>query len=108
MVTFPVGEGTTSGYLALPAAGKGRGVLVLHTWWGLTEPFRRVCDRLAQEGFVALAPDLYHGKITDVPEEAQALGDALDQDPARWLGDISGGGKEIHRYHAADHAGTHP
>ena len=107
MITFPVGEGTAPGYLALPAAGKGRGVLVLHTWWGLTEPFRRVCDRLAQEGFVALAPDLYHGKITDSPEEAQALGDALDQDATRWRGDISGGVKELHRYDEADQAGTH-
>jgi carboxymethylenebutenolidase len=64
-------------------------VVVLHAWWGLTEPFQRVCDRLAQAGFVALAPDLYHGKTTASVEEAKALGAALDQDEERWRGDIA-------------------
>jgi carboxymethylenebutenolidase len=64
-------------------------VLVLHAWWGLTEPFRQVCDRLAEEGFVALAPDLYHGKTTASVEEAQALGEACDQDVERWRGTIA-------------------
>jgi len=102
MMTFPVDGGTAPGYLALPAGGRGPGVLVLHTWWGLTEPFRRVCDRLAEAGFVALAPDLYHGKTTDSIEEAKALGDALDQDVRRWRGDIAGGVQELQR-HAAAH-----
>jgi carboxymethylenebutenolidase len=100
MIDYPVSTGTAPGYLALPAGGEGPGVLVLHTWWGLIEPFRRVCDRLATEGFVALAPDLYHGKTTDSPEEAQALGDALDKDVKRWRGDIAGGIQELHRHDA--------
>ncbi|MGE5072875.1 MAG: dienelactone hydrolase family protein [Anaerolineae bacterium] len=98
MMDFPVKGGTAPGYLALPSAGQGPGVMVLHTWWGLTEPFRRVCDRLAAEGFVALAPDLYHGKTTNSPEEAQVLGDALDHDPARWRGDIAGAAQELQRH----------
>ena len=98
MINFPAGEGTSPGYLALPKEGKGPGVLVLHTWWGLTEPFRQVCDRLAAAGFAALAPDLYHGKTTASEEEAQALGEALDQNVARWRGDITGAVQEVHRY----------
>lgn len=67
------------GYLALPTAGKGHPVLVLHAWWGLNAVIKALCDRLAQAGFVAFAADLYHGKVTDQIEEAGVLGAALDQ-----------------------------
>jgi carboxymethylenebutenolidase len=90
MREFQTNGRTISGYLAEPSHGSGPGVLVLHAWWGLTEPFRHVCDRLAEAGFVALAPDLYHGRTTAVVEEAQALGEALDRDVERWRGDIAG------------------
>jgi carboxymethylenebutenolidase len=50
--------------LATPDTAGGPRVVVLHAWWGLTEPFRQVCDRLASAGFVAFAPDLYRGKTT--------------------------------------------
>ncbi|MBX3084304.1 MAG: dienelactone hydrolase family protein [Anaerolineae bacterium] len=66
------------GYLAMPAAGKGGAVLVLHAWWGLNDTIKAVCDRLAAVGFVAFAPDLYHGKVTDQIAEAETLGSALD------------------------------
>jgi carboxymethylenebutenolidase len=59
------------GYLSLPPAGKGPGVLVLHAWWGLNEFFRDLCDQLAQEGYAALAPDLFAGKIARTIEEAE-------------------------------------
>jgi carboxymethylenebutenolidase len=58
-------------YLALPSTGKGPGVLVLHAWWGLNDFFRGFCDRLAQEGFVALAPDMFSGKIARTIAEAE-------------------------------------
>ncbi|HVP31671.1 MAG TPA: dienelactone hydrolase family protein [Myxococcota bacterium] len=61
------------GYLALPASGRGPGVIVIHEWWGLVPHVREVCDRLAREGFVALAPDLYRGAATTDPDEAGRL-----------------------------------
>ena len=63
---------------------------MLHAWWGLTEPFRQVCDRLAEAGFVALAPDLYRGKTTASVEEAEALASSLDGELERVRGDIRG------------------
>lgn len=62
-----------TGYLALPEAGHGAGVLVLHAWWGLTDAVRAVCDRLAAEGFVALAPDLFAGRTATTAEAGEAL-----------------------------------
>jgi carboxymethylenebutenolidase len=62
-----------TGYLAVPESGDGPGVLVLHAWWGLTDFFKHVCDRLAAEGFVALAPDLLDGKTATTVDEAEAL-----------------------------------
>lgn len=61
------------GYLALPPAGGGPGVLVLHAWWGLTAPFMDLCDRLAGAGFVALAPDLYRGRTAGTIDAAEEL-----------------------------------
>jgi len=61
------------GYLALPASGRGPGVLVIQEWWGLVPHIRGVCDRFAREGFVALAPDLYRGEATSDPDEASRL-----------------------------------
>jgi carboxymethylenebutenolidase len=61
------------GYLALPASGRGPGVIVIQEWWGLVDQIRDVCDRFAREGFVALAPDLYRGESTSDPDAAGRL-----------------------------------
>jgi len=66
------------GFLAVPPTGKGPGVLVLHAWWGLNATIKAFCTRLAEAGFVAFAPDLYHGKVADTIPDAEALGQALD------------------------------
>jgi carboxymethylenebutenolidase len=60
-----------TGYLSLPESGEGPGVLVLHAWWGLNPFFKRVCERLATEGFVALAPDLLGGQVATSVEDAE-------------------------------------
>ncbi len=62
---------TNQGYLAVPSADTGPGILVLHAWWGLNDFFRSFCDQLAHAGFVALAPDMFAGKIARTVEEAQ-------------------------------------
>jgi carboxymethylenebutenolidase len=89
MKEFTVDGRKISAYLAVPEQGSGPGVLVLHAWWGLTEPFQQVCDRLAEAGFVALAPDLYHGKTARTVEEAEAMVEALNQDEERVRSDIA-------------------
>ena len=66
------------GFLAVPPAGKGPGVLVLHAWWGLNDTIKAFCTRLAESGFVVFAPDLYHGKVADTIPDAETLGKALD------------------------------
>ena len=66
------------GFLAVPPTGKGPGVLVLHAWWGLNDTIKAFCTQLAEAGFVAFAPDLYHGKVADTIPGAKALSTALD------------------------------
>ena len=71
------------GYLAIPPTGNGSAVLVLHAWWGLNDTMKAFCTRLAASGFVAFAPDLYHGKIADTIAGAETLSSALDTKQAR-------------------------
>src|ERR1700719_3611141 len=77
-VEFPSNGHTCSGYLATPTSGRGPGVVVIQEYWGLVPHIRDLCDRFAAEGFVALAPDLYHGKEAKEPDEAGKLLMALD------------------------------
>ena len=73
MVDFSSDGGTARGYLAVPQKGKGPGVIVIQEWWGLVGHIKDVCDRFAKQGYVALAPDLYHGKSARSPDEAGKL-----------------------------------
>ena len=82
MTEFPSNGTTGSGYLSVPASGGGPGVVVIQEWWGLNDQIKEVCDRYAVEGFVALAPDLYRGKTTTEPDEAQKLMMALNIEQA--------------------------
>ena len=72
--------GSVSGYLAT-AAGSTKHVVVIQEWWGLNDQIRGVCDRFAAVGFNALAPDLYQGRVTTNPDEANHLMTGLD-----WVG----------------------
>ncbi|HEV2460235.1 MAG TPA: dienelactone hydrolase family protein [Ktedonobacterales bacterium] len=107
MIDFDAAGTPAPGYLATPETAVGQGApggVVLHEWWGLTEPFRQVCDRLAQAGFVALAPDLYRGKTAAAIEEAEALATALDGESERVRGDITGALRYLRQHGASSPA----
>ena len=84
MVQFPSNGSTGGGYLATPESGAGPGVVVIQEWWGLVPHIKDVCERLAREGFTALAPDLYHGQSVpnSEPDEAGKLMMAMNLDDA--------------------------
>jgi carboxymethylenebutenolidase len=90
MVSFASNGLDARGHLALPDSGTGPGLLVIQEWWGLNEQIKGVADRLAQQGFVALAPDLYHGELAghDEMDKASELMQALPADRA--ANDMSG------------------
>ena len=72
-VDIRVDDNYIPGYLAVPESGSGPGVLLLHAWWGLNDFMKDLAERLALEGFVTLAPDLYNGPTADTIEEADQL-----------------------------------
>ena len=92
-VEFPSNGHTCEGYLATPASGKGPAVVVIQEWWGLVDHIRDLCDRFASEGFLALAPDLYHGKSTKSPDEAMKL--LMELDVERAAKEIAGAGRYL-------------
>lgn len=81
-VSFASGGGTAHGFLVTPESGSGPGVVVIQEWWGLTTHIADIANRLAAEGFVALAPDLYGGRTTHDAAEAEQLLDQLPVDRA--------------------------
>jgi len=81
-MTFDWDGGQCSWYEAVPKSGKGPAVIVLQEWWGMVPHIKQVCDRLAAEQFVAIAPDLYHGHAAKTPDEAGRLMMALNIETA--------------------------
>ncbi len=82
-VQFPSGTETVSGFLAMPEKpGRYPALVVIHEWWGLTDWVKGQAQKLADQGYVALAVDLYRGKATSDPEEAHELMRGLPQDRA--------------------------
>ena len=92
-VSFASNGDTTDAYLALPEAGRGPGVIVIQEWWGLVGHIEDVADRFAARGYVALAPDFYHGASTDEPDEAMRLLMGLAMDRA--ARDIAGAARHL-------------
>jgi carboxymethylenebutenolidase len=83
MVTFPNDSSNVSGYLARPAApGRYPAVIVIQEWWGLVPHIRDLAERFAAEGFLSLAPDLYHGQTAAEPDRAMQLARSLAWDSA--------------------------
>src|SRR5262249_48637789 len=80
MIEDAANGGTAHGYLA--GEGNARGIIVIQEWWGLAPHIKDVADRFAAAGYVALAPDLWDGKLTKAPDEAQRLFMALNIDDA--------------------------
>jgi len=101
-ITFRSKGDGVAGYLALPPNGRGAGVVVVQEWWGLVDHIRDVCDRLAREGFVALAPDLYRGEIGGEPDAAGRL--MLGLEIPRALEDLDAAARELLNTDAVDGA----
>lgn len=99
-VTFTSNGSAATGYLATPPSGSGPGVLVIQEWWGLNDQIRGTADRFAREGFVALAPDFYHGQGAAIgePDEAGKLMMALNGDRA--ASDARGAAEYLQRHEA--------
>ena len=89
-VSFKSNGSTASGYLVKPASGSGPGLLVIQEWWGLDSGIKEMAERLGKAGFVALAPDLYHGELAghDEMDKAGHLMQSLP--PDRAARDMSG------------------
>lgn len=83
MIRFPSNDHETPGFLARPDDDDAHpGLIVIQEWWGLVPHIKDVAERFAREGYVALAPDLYHGEQADEPDEARKLSMALDRQRA--------------------------
>ena len=76
-IELNVNDKNVKAYLA---NGGGPGILLLHAWWGLKPFFKQICDRLAEQGFTVLAPDLRDGQVAKTIDEAKALMEKSDGD----------------------------
>jgi carboxymethylenebutenolidase len=88
-VEFPSNGSTAGGYLAKAREGAGPGLVVIQEWWGVVDQVRRLCDRFSDEGFTALAPDLYHGEIakhTEMDKAAELMNSLPPDRAARDMG----------------------
>ncbi len=79
-LSFETANGPTTAYVAGSDVDSGKGVIVMQEWWGLNDHIKDIADRYAAEGFVAIAPDLYRGKIAADPDEASKMMNALAVD----------------------------
>jgi carboxymethylenebutenolidase len=98
-IDFASNGGRASGYLAPPPGGSGPGVIVVQEWWGLDPDLKRSVDRLAEAGFVAMAPDLFHGELAGHDEMDKAAQLMTTLPPDRAARDMSG---------AVDYLAAHP
>ena len=90
MIEFASNGSTARGYLVLPESGSGPGVIVVQEWWGLDSGTKEMADRLGEAGFVALAPDLYHGELA-AHDEMDKAGELMQSLPIDRAGrDMSG------------------
>src|SRR3954468_11022279 len=79
-LSFETKNGATSAYVAIPEGDATRAVIVIQEYWGLKDHIKDICGRYAGEGFIAIAPDLYRGKIADNSDEAAQMMQQLKTD----------------------------
>ncbi len=96
-ITFATSAGEATGYLAAPLAGSGVPVIVIQEWWGLIPQIERTCDRLAEAGFMALAPDLYEGTKVPLTEPDEAAKAMMGLELRRAAAELSGAVDELVR-----------
>jgi carboxymethylenebutenolidase len=89
-VKFPSNGSSASGYLTTPPSGRGPGVIVVQEWWGVDDSLKTNADHLADAGFVALVPDLYHGEVAGHTEMDKAAQLMSSLPPDRAARDMSG------------------
>lgn len=76
-LSFETANGPTTAYVAGADLNNGKAVIVIQEWWGLNDHIKDIADRYAAEGFIAIAPDLYRGKVAADPDEASKMMNAL-------------------------------
>ena len=72
-LSFTTANGQTTAYVAWPDGETEKAVLVIHEWWGSNDHIKDIANRYAAEGFIAIAPDLYRGKLAANPDEASKM-----------------------------------
>ena len=77
MLSFETANGPATAYVAIPDTANGKAVIVVQEYWGLNPHIKSIADRYAGEGFIAIAPDMYSGKIAADPAEASKMMQAL-------------------------------
>lgn len=83
IISYHSDGNTVDGYLARPNDGAAHpGVILVQEWWGIEPHIKDLTERLARQGYVVLAPDLYHGKVVAEPDEAEKALMALNMDNA--------------------------
>jgi carboxymethylenebutenolidase len=76
-LSFNTANDKTTAYVAMPDDANGKAVILIQEWWGLNEHIKDIARRYADEGFTAIAPDLYRGKLATNPQEAGEMMQAL-------------------------------
>ena len=76
-LSFDTANGATSAYVAIPDGPSQKAVIVIQEYWGLNDHIKDIARRYADEGFIAIAPDLYRGKLAADPAEASRFMQAL-------------------------------
>lgn len=80
IIQFNTANGASTAYVALPDETNGKAIILIQEWWGLNDHIKDIANRYAAEGFIAIAPDLYRGKLAKDPEEAAKFMNALEME----------------------------